>query len=189
MHRMGLIMGVFLTAVYLGANCCVMAGEVEIPATMVSDKIENRETQLEETEEMLSESEEIMQEFLTVFFSINQENRIACLEDGDVETYLEPFQALTTEECLEQMGAGRLPSKYDKLLSEDYESVEVEEIELDHYADNTYEYTVQLSLLSGDNVVETSVTGQIGIDDGKKIYNIYVKEEKGFIDSLAGEKD
>lgn len=101
----------------------------------------------------------------------------------------QPFQVLTAEECLEQMSAGRLPSQCDKLLSEDYESVEVEEIELDHYADNTYEYTVQLSLLSGDNVVETSVTGQIGIDGGKKIYNIYVKEEQGFIDSLAGEKD
>ena len=139
-----------------------------------------------------------MEEFLTEFFTLNKDDRFTkyneamadekTAEKGS-EEYFKAFDSMATDNCFDIMTRDRIPSKYEELAADNYDSVEVSKIDLEVYQDNTYTYKVTLDLIKGKDKTETTISGQIGIDDDQKIYNIYVKETGKFIRALEGNSD
>lgn len=125
--------------------------------------------------------------FLSEFFAINKDNRYEYINASEFNEYLAHFEPFVTEECLQMMVKSRIPSKYDRILSEKITSVEAENISLKHYNDLTYEYSADIKFASEDMVYSTGITGQITFDEQFKVDNIYVRETKEFIDCLQGD--
>lgn len=128
-----------------------------------------------------------MQDFLNEIFTLNKNGRFEAFEQSlDMEEYYKNLAVLTTGECLKDLTNSRIPFKYDKTLSAEYTSVDVADIQLECYADTTYNFVTRIAFHTDTDVLEKEISGQITVDENLKISNFYVKDTKEFIEALSG---
>lgn len=118
-------------------------------------------------------------QFLRTFFAFNQNERSAFVQNpADYQKYCDKFQTFTTEKCLDEMTASRLPFKYDQLAYEEGATYQIEGVKLTALNDDTYDYEVTLVKEASGSSSEVAAKGQIRIiyvDQKWLIDNIYLR--------------
>lgn len=133
----------------------------------------------EEVLESFQSKEECMEAFLEEFFSLDKDARFSSMEEmneEELEAYAALFERYVTEDCNQQLQNNRLPSRYDAMAARNGYEVTVEDVDLELYADDTYEFTVRVEI-AGSKIQEDEFQGQISANEDFKVDNVYISKE------------
>lgn len=138
------------------------------------------------SEPMEEATVDIKETFINMCFTTDYNNRYTSYgEIEDIEELTQKYYAqiaeLTTEECLNNMIASRIPFSWDKYAIEKDMKITVKETSFNVYDEehDVYSFSLTVEVDGKEGIEDNVITGQITVseEDGEeKISNIYVAE-------------